>query len=78
LQNVRTAYEHIVDPLLAAIRRDLAAIIAKLHRIDFGQSDPMAGMNGTSLYMKDLVEKLSFIKVEILSKFNVGTASRAW
>ncbi|EIN11737.1 hypothetical protein PUNSTDRAFT_119002 [Punctularia strigosozonata HHB-11173 SS5] len=78
IQKVQSAYERIVDPLLSAIRRELAAIIARLHRIDFGQSDPLAGMGGTSPYMKDLVDKLSFIKVEILSKFNVGNASRTW
>jgi hypothetical protein len=38
----------------------------------------MAGMSGASFYMKDLVDKLSFIKVEILSKFNVGEAGREW
>jgi conserved oligomeric Golgi complex subunit 5 len=74
------AYERIVDPLLTSIRRELGAIIARLHRIDFGKSvDPMSGMSGgSSMYMKDLVEKLSFIKSEILSKFNVGEAGRAW
>jgi hypothetical protein len=33
---------------------------------------------GSSIYMKELVEKLSFIKSEILSKFNIGEAGRAW
>jgi conserved oligomeric Golgi complex subunit 5 len=39
----------------------------------------MSGMGGgSSIYMKDLVEKLTFIRSEILSKFNVGEAGRAW
>ncbi|KAJ6558556.1 Golgi transport complex subunit 5-domain-containing protein [Mycena vulgaris] len=79
IQNIRQAYQRLVDPILVAIRRELGAIIAKLHRIDFSKpADPMAGMNGASFYMKDLVDKLSFIKAEILSKFNVGEASREW
>lgn len=78
-QNLHQAYQRLVDPVLTAIRRELGAIIAKLHRIDLNKaSDPMAGMSGTSLYMKDLVDKLSFIKTEILSKFNVGDAGREW
>jgi len=74
------AYERIVDPLLTSFRRELGAIIAKLHRIDFSKSmDPMSNMGGgSSMYMKDLVDKLSFIKSEVLSKFNVGEAGRAW
>ncbi|KAK0504962.1 Golgi transport complex subunit 5-domain-containing protein [Armillaria luteobubalina] len=79
VDNLRTAYERIVNPLLTAIRRELGAIISKMHRFDFGRSaDPMAGMGGTSLYMKDLVEKLAFIKTEIFSKFGIGDEKRAW
>jgi hypothetical protein len=74
------AYERTVDPLLTSIRRELGAIIARLHRIDFDKSvDLMSGMGGgSSIYMKDLVEKLSFIRSEIFSKFNVGEAGREW
>ncbi|KAI5835805.1 hypothetical protein K523DRAFT_411243 [Schizophyllum commune Tattone D] len=71
IENMKRTYERVVDPLLAAIRRELAAIIARVHRFDFGRAqDPMSG-GGASLYMKDLVEKLAFVKGEILSKFNV-------
>jgi len=80
IKNIFRTYERIVEPLLTSIRRELGAIIARLHRIDFSKSvDPMSGMGGgSSIYMKDLTEKLSFIKSEILSKFNIGEASRAW
>ncbi|KAJ7755714.1 Golgi transport complex subunit 5-domain-containing protein [Mycena maculata] len=79
IQNVQQAYQRLVDPILVAIRRELGAIIAKLHRIDLNKfADPMAGMSGASFYMKDLVDKLSFIKTDILSKFNVGEAGREW
>ncbi|KAK0225711.1 Golgi transport complex subunit 5-domain-containing protein [Armillaria fumosa] len=79
VDNLRTAYERVVNPLLTAIRRELGAIISKMHRFDFGRSeDPMAGMGGSSLYMKDLVEKLAFIKTEIFIKFGIGDEKRAW
>ncbi|KAG7446461.1 uncharacterized protein BT62DRAFT_949336 [Guyanagaster necrorhizus] len=77
--NLHSAYERIVNPLLTAIRRELSAIISKMHRFDFGRSaDPIAGMGGSSLYMKDLVEKLAYIKTEIFSKFGIGDEKRAW
>ncbi|KAH9941012.1 Golgi transport complex subunit 5-domain-containing protein [Amylocystis lapponica] len=78
--NMYRTYERIVDPLLAAVRRDLGSIIAKLHRMDFSDAvDPMSAMGGgPSPYMKDLVEKLNLIKTEILSVFNVPDASRQW
>ncbi|KAG7090850.1 hypothetical protein E1B28_009932 [Marasmius oreades] len=66
------AYQKIVDPILTAIRRDLGNIIDRIHRTDFGRSDPTAGMGGASLYMKDLVDKLTFIRNEILSRLLVG------
>ncbi|KAG6820510.1 hypothetical protein H0H93_015983 [Arthromyces matolae] len=78
IENVYKAYEQLMDPLMTAIRRELSAIIAKLHRIDFikdVESTPDIG--GSSLYMKELVEKLSFIKTEILSKFAIGEAGKA-
>lgn len=68
----------MVDPILTAIRRELGAIIAKLHRIDFGKSVDPVGMGGSSFYLKDLVDKLSFVKAEVLSKFNVAKAGRSW
>jgi len=80
VNNMHHTYQVIVDPLLTAIRRELAAIISRLHRVDFSKSmDPMAGMGGgPSLYMKDLVEKLGFVKREILAKFNVGEDGGTW
>ncbi|KAL0956119.1 hypothetical protein HGRIS_002286 [Hohenbuehelia grisea] len=77
--NMRRAFQRVVDPVMTSVRRELGAIIAKLHRVDLGKSvDPMSGLGGSSFYMKDLAEKLSFIKSEILSKFNVGETGREW
>ncbi|KAJ3847965.1 Golgi transport complex subunit 5-domain-containing protein [Lentinula lateritia] len=78
-QKIHATYEHIVDPLLNAIRRELGAIIARLHRNDFGKSsDRAAGMGGPSFYMKDLVDKLSYIKMEVLSRFLVEGDNHKW
>jgi hypothetical protein len=81
-QNIRRSYDRIVDPLLTAMRRELGAIIGSLHRIDFGDArrvDPMSNMGGgASLYMKDLVEKLAFIKAEVMSTFSVSEEGRIW
>ncbi|KAF7375982.1 ACT domain-containing protein [Mycena sanguinolenta] len=79
VENIYQAYRRLVDPILVAIRRELSAIITKLHRINFNKpADAMSGISGPSFYMKDLVDKLSFIKVEILSKYSIGDAGREW
>lgn len=59
-----------MDPLLTAIKKELAGIVSRVHRLDLNKSkDPLSGMSGTSLYMKDLVDKLNFVKTELLSNF---------
>lgn len=69
-QKIRSRYDHIVDPLLTAIKKELAGIVSRLHRLDLQKvTDPMSGLSGTSLYMKDLVDKLNFVKTGILSNF---------
>ncbi|KAJ3572397.1 hypothetical protein NP233_g3110 [Leucocoprinus birnbaumii] len=78
-QNLYRSYERLTDPLLAAVRRDLGSIIASMHRIDFGKSvDPLAGMGRSSLYTKELTEKLGFFKSEVLSKYDVGDVNKLW
>jgi len=72
-------FDLIIDHLTTAIRRELGAVIAKLHRIDFSKSiDPNAGMGGSSLYVKEVTEKLSFIKTEVVNRFNLGEYGRTW
>ncbi|KAK7035254.1 hypothetical protein VNI00_012021 [Paramarasmius palmivorus] len=78
VEKLKQAYDRIVEPLLTAIRRDLGNIIDRIHRTDFGKSDPTAGMGSASLYMQDLVDKLSFIRNEILAKYSVGDDTRTW
>ncbi|KAF9245062.1 Golgi transport complex subunit 5-domain-containing protein [Melanogaster broomeanus] len=78
IDKIRAVYDQVVDPLLTAIKRELAAIVARLHRLDLQRViDPMAGMAGTSLYMKDLVDKLNFVKTGILSNF-APEVTRTW
>ncbi|KIJ19018.1 hypothetical protein PAXINDRAFT_128297 [Paxillus involutus ATCC 200175] len=78
INKIRAGYEQVVDPLMTAIKRELAAIVSRLHRLDLQKAiDPMAGMAGTSLYMKDLVDKLNFVKTGILSNF-APEVTRTW
>lgn len=37
-----------------------------------------AGPGGMSAYMKDMVDKLSFIRNEILARFNIGDLMKTW
>ncbi|KAI0743887.1 Golgi transport complex subunit 5-domain-containing protein [Daedaleopsis nitida] len=80
ISRLHETFEKIVNPLLAAIRRELAAITAKLHRMDFGAAvDFAASMGGAaSPYMKDLIEKLAFVKNEVLAQYAVPDVSRGW
>jgi conserved oligomeric Golgi complex subunit 5 len=59
----------------------LGAIIATLHKADFGKSSSTnAGMTGggASVYMEELVSKLSFTKSEILDKYAGIDIARRW
>ncbi|THH05820.1 hypothetical protein EW145_g4520 [Phellinidium pouzarii] len=78
-EDIRRLFDKIVDPLFLAIRRELNAIIGKLHKLDLAKApDATSGMGGSSTYMKDLVDKLNFVKTEVLAKFNVGDAAHEW
>lgn len=37
-----------------------------------------AGPGGMSAYMRDMVDKLTFIRNEILARFNVGDLMKTW
>ena len=71
-------YRHIVDPLLAAIKSDSGAIIAKLHRDPMRSTDPLADMGGSSAYIKGITEKLAFVKTEILARLSIEEVTRGW
>ncbi|OCB86824.1 hypothetical protein A7U60_g5997 [Sanghuangporus baumii] len=76
IKKIRRVFDSIVDPLLSAISRELSTIVAKLHKLDLGAPDASSGMGGPSTYMKDLVEKLNYIKSEVLDKFNVDVSPK--
>lgn len=78
-QHLRDQCTRVIDPLLSAVRRELAAIIASLHKLDFSRSSGAAmGTGGVSIYMEDLVTKLSFIKTEIMDSYVGVDVSRQW
>lgn len=78
VKKLHVTYDSIVDPLLSAIRRELASIVSRLHRVDLQKAmDPMAGMAGPSLYMKDLADKLNYVKAQIFANFT-SDATQSW
>ena len=46
--------------------------------MDLGKGLEVALSGGPSAYMKELVDKLSFIKNDVLTKFNVSDEGRHW
>ncbi|KAF9047312.1 Golgi transport complex subunit 5-domain-containing protein [Panaeolus papilionaceus] len=79
VQHIFRVLESVMNPLSSAIRREIGAIILKLHRIDFSKPmDANAGMGGTSLYIKELTDKMAFIKNEIVGRYSLGDYGRNW
>ena len=75
---MREQYEKVVDPVLSAVKRDCGAILATLHRLDFGKSGPAIGGGGASVYMEELIAKMNFVKQEILERYAGMDAVRQW
>jgi len=71
-------YRRIVDPVLAAIKSESGVIIAKLHREPGRSADPLADMGGSSAYVKEITEKLAFVKTEILARLAIEEVAREW
>lgn len=72
-------YKRIVDPLMASIKTESSAIIAKLHREPARSADPLSDMGGgSSAYVQELTEKLSFVKNEILTRLGTDGVAREW
>jgi hypothetical protein len=80
IAETKTVYSRYSDALLLAIRREFSAIVCRLHRVDYSKlSDPMSGMGGeSSPYMKDLMDKMTFVRTEILAPYNVGPLKKEW
>ena len=75
---MREQYEKVVDPVLSAIKRDCGAILATLHRLDFGKNGPTIGGGGASVYMEELAAKMNFVKQEILEWYAGMDMVRQW
>ena len=71
-------YGRIVGPILAAIKSESSAIIAKLHRESVRSADPLSDMGGSSAYVKELTEKLAFVKSEVLARLSIENVAREW
>ncbi|KAF8629271.1 hypothetical protein AX17_005850 [Amanita inopinata Kibby_2008] len=79
IKEVHKAYKSLVEPMYTSIRREIGATVSKLHRVDLGKPvNPQSGIGGASFYMRDLAEKLSFIKTEILSRYSLNEAGLVW
>lgn len=82
IAETKTVYTRYSEALLVAIRREFSAIVCRLHRVDYSKlADPMSegGMGGgSSPYMKDLMDKMTFVRVEILAPYNVGPLKKDW
>ncbi|WVQ85258.1 hypothetical protein IAT38_007423 [Cryptococcus sp. DSM 104549] len=79
---LESTFKRITDNLDTALRREIASIISRIHRVDFAKPvDPMSmGMDrgGGSPYMQDLVDKLGFAKREILGRMSLGDMMKEW
>ncbi|VDC03616.1 unnamed protein product [Peniophora sp. CBMAI 1063] len=73
IAELRALVDRIVDPLLAAMKRELGATVARIHT-----ATPPVEMGASSAYVQEIVEKLNFIKREVFSRFRVEDASREW
>jgi hypothetical protein len=75
IQSVRQAFLNVTTPLFSAMRRELASVIARIHKTGFLKpNDP----TGTSVYMQDLADKVSYIRRQLLSGIRVGEVMREW
>ena len=79
-QNLISTYTRITTPLDTAFKREFSTIIGRIHKVDFSRPvDPMSmSGQGGSPYMQDLVDKMSFIKREILGRLSMGDFMKDW
>lgn len=79
MKRLEKSYTKIVEALDSAIKREAASILARLHRVDFAKPvDPMSMDGGASPYMQDLIDKIGFIKSQLLSPMSLGEYMREW
>ncbi|KAI0250162.1 hypothetical protein BJV78DRAFT_1155322 [Lactifluus subvellereus] len=71
-------YGRITGPILTAIKSESSAVIAKLHRESVRSADPLSNVGGSSAYVKELTEELSFVKSEVLARLSTEDVTREW
>ncbi|WWC58668.1 uncharacterized protein I303_101212 [Kwoniella dejecticola CBS 10117] len=78
--SLEKTYKRITDLLDTALRKEFVSILSRIHKVDFSKPmDPMTmGSGGGSPYMQDLVDKLSFVRGEILGRMSLGDFMRDW
>ena len=75
---MREQYEKVVSPVLSAVKRDCGAILATIHRLDFGKTGPATGGGGASVYIEELAAKMNFVKQELLERYTDMDVVRQW
>ena len=75
---MREQYEKVVSPVLSAVKRDCGAILATIHRLDFGKTGPATGGGGASVYVEELAAKMNFVKQELLERYTGMDVVRQW
>ncbi|KAI0250159.1 hypothetical protein BJV78DRAFT_1362418 [Lactifluus subvellereus] len=76
--DMMAVYGRITGPILTATKSESSAIIAKLHRESARSADPPSDMGGSSAYVKELTEKLAFVKSEVLARLSIEDVTREW
>ncbi|ADV21425.1 hypothetical protein I305_06443 [Cryptococcus gattii E566] len=82
INSLETTYRRITNSLDVAFRKEIISTLARIHRVNFNTSvDPLAmGMDarGGSPYMQDLVDKIGFVRSQIMGRMSLGEYMKAW
>ncbi|KIR55564.1 hypothetical protein I315_02153 [Cryptococcus gattii Ru294] len=82
INSLETTYRRITNSLDVAFRKEIISTLARIHRVNFNTPvDPLAmGMDarGGSPYMQDLVDKIGFVRSQILGRMSLGEYMKAW
>jgi hypothetical protein len=61
------------------LRREFGNLFNRIHRVDFSKPvDPMNMNNSGSAYMVDFLDKVAFVKGEVLGRMSMGDVMREW
>ncbi|OCF73876.1 hypothetical protein I204_05721 [Kwoniella mangroviensis CBS 8886] len=77
---LKSTYKRVTDLLDSSLRKEFVSILTRIHKVDFSKPmDPMTmGSGGGSPYMQDLIDKLSFVRSEILGRMSLGEMMKEW